>query len=215
MKATSKKTTDNYNQEKLLNKELNQSQDEETKHTAEDELFHLPSVQEIPIGIPLTTIKCVDPDSEMPMLIDEAKCGRCYKVENEKIYRLRLGIFSQPNGAGAIPIESTGALAIPLDTSKEQRITALFAFDEIFPAAFCDVITLCADKEFSIEYVHGSMRLEPNNGLGGLTINDPHLTIEDDVMFLSFSDLATDLIEPGSTFMYDFITAQFKVKFAT
>lgn len=213
MKATNKKTTGNYNQKKLLNKELNQSQDEETRRTAEDELLYLLSVQEIPIGIPLT-LRCVEPDSEMPMLIDEAKCGRCYKVENEKIYRMRLGIFSQPNGAGAIPIESIGALAIPMDTSKEQRVTALFAFDEIFPAAFCDVITLCADKEFSIEYVHGSMRLEPNNGLGGLTINDPHLTIEDDVMFLSFSDLTADLIEPDSTFMYDFITAQFKVKFA-
>lgn len=60
----------------------------------------------------------------------------------------------------------------------------------IFRSAFCDVITLCADKAFSIEYVYGSMRLESNNGLGGLTINDSHPTIKDDVMFLSFSDLA-------------------------
>lgn len=212
MNHINKETTSNCKQENLMNKELSQAQEKETRRAAEDELLHLPTVEEVPIGIPLT-LKCIDPDAELPMLIDEAKCGRCYKVENEKIYRLRLGIFSQPNGAGAIPIESIGALAIPMDTNKEQRITALFAFDEISPAAFCDVITLCAEKDFSVEYVHGSMRLEPNNGLGGLIIDNPHLTIEDDVMFLSFSDLADDLIEPNSTFMYDFITVQVKVKF--
>lgn len=212
MNHINKETTSNCKQENLMNKELSQAQEKETRRAAEDELLHLPTVEEVPIGIPLT-LKCIDPDAELPTLIDEAKCGRCYKVEDEKIYRLRLGIFSQPNGAGAIPIESIGALAIPMDTNKGQRITALFAFDEISPAAFCDIITLCAEKDFSVEYVHGSMRLEPNNGLGGLIIDNPHLTIEDDVMFLSFSDLADDLIEPNSTFMYDFITVQVKVKF--
>lgn len=213
MNNTNKETTSNCKQENLMNKELSQAQEKETRRAAEDELLHLPTVEEVPIGIPLT-LKCIDPDTELPMLIDEAKCGRCYKVENGKTYKLRLGIFSQPNGAGAIPIEeSIGALAIPMGNNKEQRVTALFAFDEISPAAFCDVITLRAEKDFFIEYVHGSMRLEPNNGLGGLIIDNPHLTIEDDVMFLSFSDLADGLIEPESTFMYDFITMQVKVKF--
>lgn len=207
-----KESKSDHKQKNPANKETSLSQENKMRQAAEDELIHLPSVEEIPVGIPLT-LKRIDPDAELPMLIDEAKCGRCYKVENEKVYRLRLGIFSQPNGAGAIPIESIGALAIPMDTNKEQRITALFAFDEISPAAFCDVITLCAEKDFSVEYVHGSMRLEPNNGLGGLIIDNPHLTIEDDVMFLSFSDLADDLIEPNSTFMYDFIAVQVKVKF--
>lgn len=211
MKTTNKKITNNHKQENLLNKELNQSQKKETRQETDNELLHLPTVEEIPIGV--LSLKCIDPNKKRPLLIDETKYGRCYKVKNEKIYRLRLGIFSQPNGAGVIPIESIGVLAIPASIKKRQRITTLIAFDEIFPAIFCDVITLCADRDFSIEYVHGSIRLEPNNGLGGLTIDTPELRIDDDAIFLSFSDVATDLIEPSSTFRYDFISVQVKAKF--
>lgn len=152
-------------------------------------------------------------DNNMPLLADEMQYGKRFIVEDEKIYTVRLGIHSDPNGPGAIPADSIGVLTIPTESAKELQITAIFAFEEIYPAVFGDSVILCSDRDMHLEYVYNSMQLEPNNGLGGLVLTDPHLTTDYDMTFISYDSLGDRLPQSNITFSYDFITAQIKVKF--
>lgn len=172
-----------------------------------------PKLEESPIGVPLTLKVLGDLDADMPLLVDAVQFGRRFRVENEKIYTVRLGIHSDPNCPGVISIESMGILAIPTKPMKEFPITALFAFAEIRPAVFGDSVVLYSDHKMHVEYIFNSMCLEPNNGLGGLTLDEPNITLDYDMTFISYDDV-TDRLPPSNiTFAYDFITVQIKVKF--
>ena len=172
-----------------------------------------PKLEESPIGVPLTMKVLGDPETDMPLLADEMQYGRKFKVEDVKIYTLRLGIQSNPNGPGAITVDSVGVLAIPTESASEIQITAIFAFEEIYPAVFGDSVVLCSDHKMHVEYIFNSTRLEPNNGLGGLTLDDSSLIMDYDMTFISYDDLGDRLPQPNITFAYDFITAQIKIKF--
>lgn len=134
-------------------------------------------------------------------------------MEDEKIYTVRLGIHSDPSSPGAIPADSIGVLAIPTESANELQITAIFAFEEIYPAVFGDSVILCSDKDMRLEYIHNSVRLEPNNGLGGLTLDEPNITLDYGMTFISYDDITDRLLPSNITFLYDFITVQIKVKF--
>ena len=90
---------------------------------------------------------------------------------------------------------------------------ALFSFEEIYPAVFGDSVILTSNHMIHLEYVHNSARLEPNNGLGGLNLGEDHVIRERNLLFICHRNLENELPQPNTTFTYDYITAQVKVKF--
>lgn len=172
-----------------------------------------PVIEEVPLGIPRTLRLIGDPNDQMPLLADIVQYGKRFKVDKDKIYTVRLGIHSDPNGYGAIPANSVGILAIPMEPAKEIQITALFSFEEIYPAVFGDSVILTSNHMMHLEYVHNSARLEPNNGLGGLNLGEDHVIRERNLLFICHRNLENELPQPNTTFTYDYITAQVKVKF--
>lgn len=168
-----------------------------------------PTLEMIWTGIPKLSFS---PDStdEMPTLVDKENCGKSYHVEDGRIYTIRLGMHSHPDGIGAFAKDSIAVCEIPTTISKRHQIIALFATQEIYPALFMDYVSLNSHAPFRLELVKGSAMLERNNGTKGLNLGDNAISLEEDMVIISqsnFSDKTPDYL----TYTYDFITFQVEV----
>lgn len=143
-----------------------------------------PKLEEARLGIPMSMELLNSPDDEFPIMADSAEYGRRFRVDDGKVYTVRLGIRSDAEGIGAIPGNSAATIFIPTVPARDIQITATFAFPEMFPVIFADAVCLYSGTEFSLEYVYGSAQLECNNIINTKAL-PPQITIA--VLSLSLS----------------------------
>lgn len=85
-----------------------------------------PSVETAWVGVPKLSLSLESTDRK-PILIDKHYYNREYKVKDNEIYTIRLGLHSHPNGLGAFTRDSTGVCILPLELSKAHVITGMFS----------------------------------------------------------------------------------------
>ena len=136
-----------------------------------------PKLEEARLGIPMSMELLNSPDDEFPIMADSTEYGRRFRVDDGKVYTVRLGIRSDAEGIGVIPGNSAATIFIPTVPARDIQITATFAFPEMFPVIFADAVRLYSGTEFSLEYVYGSAQLECNNIINtkALPLNDTAL----------------------------------------
>lgn len=171
-----------------------------------------PKLEEARLGIPMSMELLNSPDDEFPIMADSAEYGRRFRVDDGKVYTVRLGIRSDAEGIGAIPGNSAATIFIPTVPARDIQITATFAFPEMFPVIFADAVCLYSGTEFSLEYVYGSAQLECNNIINtkALPLNDTALELVGDDIVIGHTNLSS-LLPAHCTYNYDFISVQVKV----
>lgn len=174
-----------------------------------------PKLEEARLGVPMSMELLNSPDDEFPIMADSTEYGRRFRVDDGKVYTVRLGIRSDSEGIGAIPGNSAATIFIPTFPAKEVQITATFAFPEMFPVIFADAVRLYSETEFSLEYVYGSAQLECNNIINtkALPLNDTALELVGDDIVIGHTNL-NSLLPAHCTYNYDFISVQVKVVFS-
>lgn len=171
-----------------------------------------PKLEEARLGIPLTMELLNSPDDEFPVMADSMEYGRRFRVDDGKVYTVRLGIRSDAEGIGAIPGNSAATIFIPTVPARDIQITATFAFPEMFPVIFADAVRLYSETEFSLEYVYGSAQLECNSIIStkALPLDDTTLEQVGDDIVIGHTNL-NSLLPAHCTYNYDFISVQVKV----
>lgn len=175
-----------------------------------------PKLEEARLGIPMSMELLGSPDDEFPIMADSMEYGRQFRVDDGKVYTVRLGIRSDSEGIGAISGNSAATIFIPTIPAKEVQITATFAFKEMFPIIFADAVCLYSETEFSLEYVYGSAQLECNSIIStkALPLDDTALEQVGDDIVIGHTNL-NSLLPAHCTYNYDFISVQVKVVFST
>ena len=175
-----------------------------------------PKLEEARLGIPMSMELLNSPDDEFPVMADSMEYGRRFRVDDGKVYAVRLGIWSDAEGIGAIPGNSAATIFIPTVPARDIQITATFAFPEMFPAIFADAVRLYSETEFSLEYVYGSAQLECNSIIStkALPLDNTALEQVGDDIVIGHTNL-NSLLPAHCTYNYDFISVQVKVVFST
>lgn len=130
MKPNSKQTK--------TNKDQTANVTQKTKETKQKPyvvgLFDKPMVERVEVMMPLNFEVFPDGDDKEPTLIDPQYYDRYFIVEDQGVYRIRLGIHSCSLGIGAMNKETSVACHIPMDTAEAHRIFALFFLPEMYPS---------------------------------------------------------------------------------
>ena len=211
MKSNSKQTKTNKNQ----NANVNQKTKEAKQEPYVEGLFDKPMVERIEAGIPLTFEVFPDGNDKEPTVIDPQYFDKNFVVEDQSIYRIRLGIHSCSLGIGAISKDDSVACHIPTGTAEAHRIFALFLISEIYPVKFLDAVILQTRKpsqKFRLVYEQGSAALESNNLSRGLALNHDAARLEDDKLIIFQHGLHNE-IPYYTDFTYDFISFRVRVVF--
>ena len=171
-----------------------------------------PKLEEARLGIPMSMELLNSPDDEFPIMADSTEYGRRFRVDDGKVYTVRLGIRSDAEGIGVIPGNSAATIFIPTVPARDIQITATFAFPEMFPVIFADAVRLYSETEFSLEYVYGSAQLECNSIIStkALPLDDTTLEQVGDDIVIGHTNL-NSLLPAHCTYNYDFISVQVKV----
>ncbi len=171
-----------------------------------------PSVETAWVGVPKLSLSLESTDRK-PILIDKHYYNREYKVKDNEIYTIRLGLHSHPNGLGAFTRDSTGVCILPLELSKAHVITGMFSHLEIYPAAYMDSVNLSAGEPFRLKLLHGSVALESNNGKERIPIGDEAISLGENHAVTIVYDKSKCKLPAYYTYTYDFITFQVKTAF--
>ena len=211
MKSNSKQTKANENQNVNVTKKTKEAKQE--PYVAG--LFDKPMVERVEVIMPLNFEVFPDGDDKEPTLINPQYYDKYFIVEDQGVYRIRLGIHSCSLGIGAMNKDTSIACRIPTDTAEAHRIFALFFLPEMYPVKLMDAVILQTRKpsqKFRLVYEQGSAVLESNNLSRGLALSHDAAWIEDNNLIIFQHGLHNE-IPSYADFTYDFLTFRVRVVF--
>ena len=211
MKSNSKQTKAGNNQ----NTNVTQNTKEAKQEPYVAGLFDKPMVERVEVMMPLNFEVFPDGDDKEPTLINPQYYDKYFIVEDQGVYRIRLGIHSCSLGIGAMNKDTSIACRIPTGTDEAHRLFALFFLPEMYPVKILDAVILQTRmpfQKFHLVYEQGSAVLESNNLSRGLALSHDAAWIEDNTLIIFQHGLHNE-IPSYADFTYEFLTFRVRVVF--